>query len=264
MIGKKGEEAIPCKYDWVDVIGGNDLYKYFVGTRTFNNENHEYDYDGKYGLIKTGGEKLTPAEFSEIEEMSYGYVLMKNFEGKKGIYDDSGKMIIPCKFDDIENYNVNFYTNPDDMGTDYWLVFIGTTENYKKQGKYGLYTESGNALTKTEYEKVSPLYKGGFKVMNNGKWAVLNTDGELITDYIYDNIDDGGFKNGRLLVFKGTKKSDEYEDVSYDGLFGYLDETGKEIIPLKYGEAYPFYDGKAEVMINGNLIIIDVDGKEIK
>ena len=51
--------------------------------------------------------------------------------------------------------------------------------------------------------------------------------------------------------------------VERKGKYGYINESGKEIIPLIYDDAKPFKDGKAIVMKNGKYGYIDTLGTEV-
>ena len=45
--------------------------------------------------------------------------------------------------------------------------------------------------------------------------------------------------------------------------YGYIDKTGKEVIPLKYDDADSFQEGLAQVKLNGKCGYIDKTGKEV-
>jgi len=48
--------------------------------------------------------------------------------------------------------------------------------------------------------------------------------------------------------------------VKKDGKWGYIDSTGKEIIPFQYDDAIGFGDGLAPVQLNGKWMVIDREG----
>jgi hypothetical protein len=48
-----------------------------------------------------------------------------------------------------------------------------------------------------------------------------------------------------------------------NGKWGLIDESGNEIIALKYDEAVPFYHGLAAVCLNGKWGYIDESGKQV-
>ena len=51
--------------------------------------------------------------------------------------------------------------------------------------------------------------------------------------------------------------------VRLNGKWGFIDTTGKEVIPLKYDWAYDFFEGLAQVKLNGKWGFIDKTGREI-
>jgi hypothetical protein len=51
--------------------------------------------------------------------------------------------------------------------------------------------------------------------------------------------------------------------VKLNGKWGYIDKTGKEVIPLKYDHAGNFYEGLADVKLNDKWGYIDKTGKEV-
>jgi hypothetical protein len=52
--------------------------------------------------------------------------------------------------------------------------------------------------------------------------------------------------------------------VSRKNQWGYINQEGKEVIPIKFGYADRFSNGSAKVMLNGKWVEIDKTGKEIK
>lgn len=53
-----------------------------------------------------------------------------------------------------------------------------------------------------------------------------------------------------------------YKDAN--GKWGYIEKTGKEIIPLKYSYAYSFKNGVAKVELNDKTIYISKSGNVLK
>ena len=51
--------------------------------------------------------------------------------------------------------------------------------------------------------------------------------------------------------------------VCLNGKWGFIDKTGKEVIPCKYDNAWKFQDGLAKVELNGKYGFINPKGKEI-
>lgn len=85
----------------------------------------------------------------------------------------------------------------------------------------------------------------------NGKWKLINSKGKMIGPSVYDNMGNNGeFTDGLLSVTK-------------NGKCGYIDTTGKIIVPLKYDECDKFTHETATVWLGENCGLIDRTGKLI-
>lgn len=151
-------------------------------------------------------------------------------------------------------------------------------------------------LIKPEYDAVSYYSENIFKCKSNGKWQLIDKKGVTLLPYAVDSITDcfGGYslaleKTGDKYKIKGFfgKSTLQYIPVSgsyYTGtysyfsegyvpvadtktmLFGYLDATGREVIPFKYSQARPFIRGLASVepaKTKRQTIYIDKNGKTL-
>lgn len=91
----------------------------------------------------------------------------------------------------------------------------------------------------------------------DGKWGVVNGKGEIILDPKYASIEiPGKLKNEDLI---------KVED--FNGKTGYIDFSGKEIIPLIYDRGTSFSEGYAFVCSEGSYpIMVDIqgNGKELE
>jgi len=104
---------------------------------------------------------------------------------------------------------------------------------------------SGIAFAQEEYED----YEDYNDVPTVSKIGFLNTSGKLVIPCEYDNLE-MFFTEGLAAIAKN-----EY--------YGYIDKTGKEVIPFIYEEAEPFLGGIARVEKNNKAIYIDKTGKSI-
>ena len=140
-------------------------------------------------------------------------------------------------------------------------------------------------------------YAGGFynsvaAVKRDGKWALINTNRQAMTQFVYDEIlvDSNGFcsmfnrivaiRDGKYILLDlqgnqvGTSTFDEialpaandsYIAVKKDGLWGFADISGNIVIEPQYEDAKSFALGFAPVKIDGkwgyinqhNEIVID-------
>ncbi len=126
---------------------------------------------------------------------------------------------------------------------------------------------------------------GGFKD-DNGQWGYLNSNGEIVIQAIYSQINLFSFE-GLALVKENKSKQFWYIDaggnkidldctpekfgdfsdgramVRIGGLWGYIDTDGKLVIKAKYSKATNFSEGKAIVMVGeSEVVLIDKSGNE--
>lgn len=97
-------------------------------------------------------------------------------------------------------------------------------------------------------EEIGEFREEKAPAMKNGKWGFINTKGQIVVPFIYDNV--YPFSNG-------------FASVEKDGFYGFINEEGKEICPLKYEEAYGFSDSRGIVNIDGLWGLMDENGMEV-
>lgn len=154
-------------------------------------------------------------------------------------------------------------------------------------------------LAEIDYDKVSGFYKGVAPIWKGDKMGVINKEGKLIAPIIYksafNNYNDHGIvcavyeSEGLIRLTKGQKyefvdlngevitalttdfTNDDYIGNCYNGLlrcsrdgkWGYLDKSGKEVIPFIYNWAGDFKDGIALVQKEKEYMYINTSGKVV-
>ena len=126
---------------------------------------------------------------------------------------------------------------------------------FEENGKFGIaeYNSDGSLLgikVKPQYDRIYDLM---YDAQNNGtaiaqsgdKFFLINLDGRPISEE-YDEMKH--FESGMCGVKTG-------------GTWGYIDETGKVIIPPRYENAGSFLDGTAIVEFEGKKWIINEKGE---
>ncbi|MCB2406703.1 WG repeat-containing protein [Hymenobacter lucidus] len=81
----------------------------------------------------------------------------------------------------------------------------------------------------------------------NGKWGLLEADGDTVVPARYSAI--GDFHDDRAVVEQG-------------GAFGFIDEAGQEILPPTYDALNPYSGSYARVRVGDTYTFIDEDGQE--
>lgn len=89
----------------------------------------------------------------------------------------------------------------------------------------------------------------GFKA-ENGKMGFKDKDGKVVIAPKYDFLISSGFQDGLARVRLNRQ-------------YGFVDETGSEVIPLQYKNAHNFSEGLAAVQNDGGWLYIDRTGKPV-
>ncbi len=187
------------------------------------------------------------------------------------LMDIHGNVVIPGGYYFIDRFSNGMY---------YAYTMTKGPTNYTIPA-YSLFTAEGAKVMPETYGRISPFTDSGLcivaqadKEASSGRYtyydfALMNDQGQLLSRF-YDHIvgvnnyyhyttDSRGsvtapvFYDGRLLVQSET-------------LYGFIDESGSEVIPAKYADAWSFSNGYAAVKdaatglwgyidVNGSLVI---------
>jgi len=199
----------------------------------------------------------------QIESISnskiYEYFMLSSGENI-GVIDKKANTIIDAKYaridipnpskdvffcySDDEKYEI-LNKNAEKIFSDYEKVEAISISNengefeknvlkYKKNNLYGLIDFDGNVLTDAIYQEISSVKDkpGSLLIKKDDKYGVLDSLGNLIIETKYDNISADGY----------CSKDDLYKKTGYiisektkDGVnFGYIDYKGKLVLDVKY------------------------------
>lgn len=118
-------------------------------------------------------------------------------------------------------------------------------------------------LTQDAYEGAGWFREGLGSVWRDGKIAYLNADGELATDFIYDGVwaeqsnsqsvldEATGTYVNMEVPGTGYPLQNGYALVRQNGLWGWIDASGAQVVPCQYEAACPMPDGRALVRQDG-------------
>lgn len=159
---------------------------------------------------------------------------------KWGFADKNKKIIIPCEYDNVQPFNAHN------------LAIV------EKNNKYYLMDKTGKILPNTEHgyimQQSEDLYVVSEKGLDRegipmGKQGYMDKQGKVVISMQYD------------LCYRF---SDGLAKVRKDGTIGFIDKTGKTVIPFKkYYDAGYFNSGVTWTRNETGYYIIDKTGKEI-
>ena len=223
-----------------------------------------------------------------------------------GYMDSDANMILTPQYEEALPFTGNYavvkikgvYTLIDRIGDWYAIDKIGIEEvtgasnSYivgKKNGKYGIYTNTFQAVTNLDYADAVLSTNGLCFVKQNGLWGVINCNGESVLDFAYDDVvrnsRNEAFASGYAVVkdASGYFIIDEegkplgefhYADAKgmeggllavadKNGKWGFTDGVSETVIKYQYEDAHSFSDSIAAVKKGGEWGYISKDGKVV-
>lgn len=181
------------------------------------------------------------------------------------------------KFDDYRGTEINFDQYIPDTTT---YAYYTETFSYLKQRKGTIIFDGfGHQLT-PPYDVIFPYKDGNARVKNNGKFALLGSNAKVISEWyeyiypFYNNVarveNDGKMalinRSGQIIS-RWYKKIYSFSDglaKVWDGiLWGFIDNTGQEVIPLQYEGATSFAYSLARVWKNNSYAFINQQNKQL-
>jgi len=248
LINKEGKIIVPPKYYDIDF--------YYQGSPRVS----IYDSVTKkvlYGLIDSTGKEIVSPRYRNLENFYEGYIQVAIEDDKSpnkrlwGIVDKkTGKEIIPCKYESVGTVSEG-------------MVAI------KEGGLWGFVNLKGELIIAPKYAGHTSLqFKGGLAVVTadtgiNRKYGAIDKTGKTVIPIVFDELAD--FSEGLALANKGKiVKKGQYSwqrDVVAAGKYGYINKTGKVVIPFEYDGGGYFTKGFANVLKDSINFSIDINGK---
>ena len=124
-----------------------------------------------------------------------------------------------------------------------------------KQNYYGLINANGNILITAKYFELFKIEGAELLCCAlNGKYGLLDYQGNKITPLKYKQIDAFSGNLSRVRLGGGLKGDNEYDGCTeylIGSKYGFIDTSGKEVIPCEYDYAFDFQNDVACVNIGG-------------
>ncbi|WP_159451825.1 WG repeat-containing protein [Sphingobacterium psychroaquaticum] len=241
---------VPENYTEVDNV--EDYEDLYADTQLEENLFQYTDEETSLIGLKDGEDNLlTEAIYTTVAEFHAGQGVASNGDYKYGVIDRQGKVVIPFEYEYLS-------FNPD-----------AAQYVFSKDEKFGIMDANRKVLIAPKYDMINFFNKGFAQFTENEKNGLLNLKGEAAVPANYETIID---YNGTHFI---TIENERYHMYTIQGLrkvatnldyigcteepnifiamkgdkYGYIDHTGKLIIPFKYSGATLFSDGVASVYI---------------
>lgn len=142
----------------------------------------------------------------------------------------------------------------------------------KKNGKWGFINKDNTFAIPPQYDYVGSgmFIKDELYVFKNGKWGAIDRTGNVILPFKYDyedvfkavNDENGEGRNHREIFSAYDGSANTFYNgvtlVKKNGKYGYADESGKTVLPLKYDFAQNFSEGLAAVRIKDRWAVLEI------
>lgn len=253
------------KYDvqWVGTWENDNKYPYVhqgEGMFTKNQPNGDiYLYNANGKLVANLGSKI---KFSILQSrFKNGLCLVQdNQTNAYGIINNKGELIVPTRNVQMGKYSEGlcWFEDPITM-------------------RRGYVDTKGNIVIKPRFMETSD-FKNGVALVADENWnyGYINKKGETVIPFLYSSLGEYGdlilavrgryppFKysfidrNGKtVLDLKGFQNAGEFSEdglaqVAKNGKIGYIDKTGKLVIPCKFTIGGKFSEGLAYASLEGN------------
>ncbi|MDP3392712.1 WG repeat-containing protein [Sediminibacterium sp.] len=246
------------------------------------------------GVMDNYGKWVIPPRFHSISlidtNQAYKVAIIDPVDKTKikyGIIDYYGKEIIPFKYSSIslegKNYTVAEGDDPDgfdlvDLSDDELWEALGAEEQTDSR-KWGMLNNTGAIIIPIKHSYISStgdkqmvLVEDEIKDSNSKQTKIIKTLYDLMGKSWLSLSSYDSYKYDSLL-FKGKPKGDYRTaypyyshgliNVAKAGKWGFVDKTGKVVMPFQFDHASAFYNGAALVKKGNEWWYINKQGKKI-
>ncbi|MBK9635062.1 MAG: WG repeat-containing protein [Bacteroidetes bacterium] len=273
FVNKNGEDIIPCKFEYcksiiknAGVVKRGEFYALvndkgvFMSDFIYDNiiEYPLYDFYLKYDnttdnliiakrnniyviLDETCKERIV-LNCSKVDQFSEGLAAVRdNVSGNWGYINNEGVLVIPYMYDEAKPFSEGIAFVKDGF---LWLYIDKQNNILGSLSEYQFYylrweIEDCYPYNYSHYDAY--LYRSGdtrfcnglAKVVKNNKVGFINSKGEIVIPFIFD---------------EANNFSENIASVSVNNLWGCIDINGNIIIPFKYKYIYRFHLGQARVI----------------
>lgn len=209
-VNSRWQIIVPCVYDEVSVYSGQSRFAIanYIG--------HGYPQKRVVGLTDTSGKIIVAPYYSSIHSFKNGWAMVMK-DSLCGFIDSLGNIVIPLRF---ERLNSEFHN--------------GLCLAYQN-GKAGFIDTTGAIVIPCIYDDARVFTGEATGVKQGEKWALIDGEGKLITDFVYDYISYEWRRDGEVQVRR-------------DGKLGYINARGKVVIPIIYDDEWGYGPDKGHLL----------------
>lgn len=208
-----------------------------------------------FGYINDKGQFVIPARFDRADEFQENGLAIVHVKDRSGVINRSGQFVIPLRYESITQFSDGRAGVIDDKG--FWMIdekgtiltqkpygYIGTYQDGRAivasttpQGKYlyGYLDGQGKEVIPLQFESANDFSDGQAVVqLKENEYALIDREGNKQGTFQYASLQS---PSDGLMAFRPIN-SERY---------GYVDTTGKVVLPPNYSMALPFENDRAIV-----------------
>jgi hypothetical protein len=210
----------------------------------------------RWGLIDTQGQWVIPPEFSFVNSVGAGRVMVRDTQDREGLADKDGRILLQPTFGRIERFSEglalvekkNRYGFIDRDGKIVVPLTLqeassfrnGTAKARSKEGLWGRMDRTGRWVEQAVASEQKPGAEGLTPSEIGGKWGYLDAEGLIAIKPQFADADPFDQGLARVCFGEGLKRR-----------YGLIDKKGRFIVPAKYSVLGQFSDDLARVEVKG-------------
>lgn len=218
----------------------------------------------KYGYLDTEGRVVVPFEY-EIGTLEKNGLMVVKKDNKIGVINHKNEVVVNFEYDGIyyentknfvgikngEYFLINAFGENTKIDASWMGVQNGSKMFYEKDGKFGIFDFEKKYITKNIYDELSQNYSQLIIALKQGKYGLINNDGETKLSFIFDYI---------LPVGKNYFKAGD----DNNGYVALANQEGDIITKQIYDDFLELNENNLIGMRENRLILMNKKGKEIK
>ena len=281
FIDQTGKVVIPFQFDKANSFHEGLALVTVKGKKSFIDITGRILFAANYDVVRDFSEGLCAVNLGEKRIANIGLI---SDPGKWGYIDKSGKLAIPMKFTHAESFSEGLAAIKDgDNGAfidhEAKKVFelpLDVTLGFR-EGLVGVLYRGTLAYFDKTGKKISPplgygpksnsFSEGLVPVEIKGKTGFMDRSGKIVIEPQFEGAED--FNEGLAPVRVHSEETTwcprepSGSRQGFTNKWGYIDKTGKMVIPPQFESAAPFSEGLAAIQNCDEAYFIDKSGKKV-
>ena len=281
FIDRTGKIVIPLQFDSANGFSEGLALVTLKGKKLFIDTTGRVQFEAKYDVIRNFAEGLCAVNIGEKRIANIGLI---SDPGKWGYIDKTGKLVIPMKFTHAENFSEGLaaikegdngaFIDHDmkkafELPLDVTLGFREGIAGVLYRGTLAYFDKSGKKISPPlgYGPKSNSFSEGLVPVEIKGKTGFMDRTGKIVIEPQFEDAEN--FVDGLAPVRVHSEETTwcpreaSGSRKGFTNKWGYIDKTGKMVIPPQFESAEPFSEGLAAIQNCDEAFFIDKTGRKV-